>query len=97
MKSRSTDKSRRAILKGIASLPVVAIAGYHGTTYAGMLPVDHPTAKALQYTPNSTVEGKTCSNCNLYKGGSAAQGPCVIFPGHDVAANGWCKSWVAKA
>ena len=97
MKNHSTDKGRRSILKGIASIPVIAVAGYHGTAHAGLLSVDHPTAKALQYTTKSTVEGKTCANCNLYKGGDAAQGACVIFPGNDVLATGWCKSWVAKA
>lgn len=96
MKNNTHDKKRRAILKGLASIPVLAITGYHASSHAAMLSADDPTAKALGYTAKSTVEGQTCANCNLYQGGSAASGPCPIFPGKDVAAAGWCKSWVAK-
>ena len=97
MKNQTADKSRRAILKGILGIPVVAIAGFQSTSYAAMVSVDDPTAKALAYTEKSTMEGQTCANCSLYQGGGAAAGPCPIFPGKDVAAAGWCKSWVAKS
>ena len=96
MKNKTHDKKRRAILKGLASIPVLAIAGYQSTSHAAMLSTDDPTAKALAYTAKSTTKGQTCANCNLYQGGSAAAGACTIFPGKDVAAAGWCKSWVAK-
>ncbi len=96
MKNKTHDKKRRAILKGLASIPVLAIAGYQSTSHAAMVSADDPTAKALAYTAKSTTDGQTCANCNLYQGGSAAAGPCTIFPGKDVAAAGWCKSWVAK-
>ena len=97
MKNQTHDKSRRAILKGLAAIPVLAITGFQSTSYAAMLTADDPTAKALSYTDKSTTAGQSCSNCNLYKGGTVAAGPCTIFPGKDVAAAGWCKSWVAKA
>ena len=97
MKNQTHDKSRRAILKGLVSIPVLAIAGYQSTSYAAMLSADDPTAKALSYTEKSTAAGQTCANCSLYQGGTAAAGPCPIFPGKDVAAPGWCKSWAAKA
>lgn len=97
MKNQIADKSRRAVLKGILGIPVVAIAGFQSTSYAAMVSVDDPTAKALAYTEKSTTEGQTCANCSLYQGGGAASGPCPIFPGKDVAAAGWCKSWVAKS
>ena len=96
MKNQTHDKSRRTILKGLVTIPVLAIAGFESKSYAAMLTADDPTAKALSYTDKSTTEGQTCANCNLYKGGTAAAGPCPIFPGKDVAAAGWCKSWVAK-
>mgnify|MGYP001108058144 FL=1 len=96
MKNKTHDKRRRAILKGLASIPVLAITGYQTSAHAAMLSVDDPTAKALAYTEKSTTEGQSCANCNLYQGGSAASGACAIFPGKDVAAAGWCKSWVAK-
>jgi len=96
MKDNTHNKQRRAILKGLATIPVLTIAGYHPASHAAMVSEDDPTAKALAYTAKSTKEGQHCSNCNLYQGGSAASGPCPIFPGKDVAATGWCKSWVAK-
>lgn len=96
MKNQTHDKRRRAILKGLVSIPVLAIAGYHSTSYAAMVSADDPTAKALSYTAKSTTEGQSCSICMLYQGGSAATGPCPIFPGKEVAASGWCKSWAAK-
>ncbi|MDT8283219.1 MAG: high-potential iron-sulfur protein [Gammaproteobacteria bacterium] len=97
MKKQTHNKDRRAILKGLAVIPVLAITGLQSTAYAAMVSADDPTAKALAYTDKSTTEGKSCGNCNLYQGGSAAAGGCPIFPGKDVAAAGWCKSWVAKA
>lgn len=96
MKNKTHDKSRRAILKGLASIPVLAITGYQPAVHAAMVSADDPTAKALGYVAKSAVDGQTCANCNLYQGGTAASGPCPIFPGKDVAAAGWCKSWVAK-
>ncbi len=97
MKNQTHNKGRRAILKGLACVPVVAIAGFQSTANAAMVSADDPTAKALAYTDKSTTAGQTCANCSLYQGGTAAAGPCPIFPGKDVAAAGWCKSWVAKA
>jgi hypothetical protein len=97
MSTSKNQVSRRTVLKGLAAIPVVAAVGYHGGASAAMLTSDDPTAKALEYTEHSTQEGKSCSNCNLYQGGTAASGPCAIFPGKEVAATGWCKSWNPKA
>ena len=97
MKNPTHSKSRRAILKGLASIPVIAVTGLPSTASAAMLSADDPTAKALGYVAKSTVDGQTCANCSLYQGGTAASGGCPIFPGKDVAAAGWCKSWVKKA
>ena len=96
MKNQPHDKSRRSILKGLVSIPVLAITGLPSTTYAAMVSADDPTAKALAYTAKSATAGQSCANCSLYQGGTAAAGACPIFPGKDVAAAGWCKSWVAK-
>jgi hypothetical protein len=96
MKNQTTDRNRRALLKGFAAIPVVAIAGYQSLAHAEMVSVDDPTAKALQYTEKSTMEGKSCSNCNFYSGTGGASGPCAIFPGKEVAADGYCSSWISK-
>ena len=97
MSTKKNELSRRSVLKGLAAIPVIAAFGYHTSASAEMLSPDDPTAKALQYTEHSTEADKHCGNCNLYQGGAAASGPCPIFPGKEVAATGWCKSWVAKA
>jgi len=96
MSTSKNQVSRRTLLKALAVIPAIGAIGYHGTASAEMVSADDPTAKALAYTNNSTQAGKSCSNCNLYQGGTAASGPCPIFPGKEVAATGWCKSWVAK-
>ena len=61
------------------------------------LSVDDPTAKALQYTHESTVDGANCANCMYIQGDAGAEWrPCAIFPGKNVNAKGWCTAWVKK-
>ena len=67
-----------------------------------------PTAAALGYV-SDTAKADTkkypkheaaqkCSNCQLFQGkAGATEGPCPLFPGKTVSANGWCASWVKKA
>lgn len=39
-----------------------------------------------------------CSGCGLYTGKPGDKtGPCMVFPGKQVAANGFCTSWNKKA
>jgi hypothetical protein len=97
MSNRKNEISRRAVLQGLAAIPVIAAFGYHPSANAAKVSPDDPTAKALAYTEHSTEADKHCGNCNLYQGGTAASGPCPIFPGKEVVATGWCKSWVKKS
>ena len=61
------------------------------------LSADDPTAKALNYTPSSTVEGSKCANCKYVQGADGEQyRPCNIFPNKLVNADGWCSAWVKK-
>jgi hypothetical protein len=61
------------------------------------LSADDPTAKALNYTPSSTVEGAKCANCMYVQGADGEQyRPCNIFPNKLVNADGWCSAWVKK-
>ncbi len=71
------------------------------------LELDDPTAQALGYQHNAdNVDAQRfpnrdpahrCSSCILYQGNSEdAWGPCSLFPGKVVNANGWCSSYVAK-
>lgn len=96
MKNKTTDKKRRALLKGIFAIPVLTFAGFQTSAQAAMLSTSDPTAKALGYTESSTIEGKICSNCILFSAPSGDAGNCAIFPGKQVAAAGYCNSWSAK-
>jgi hypothetical protein len=62
------------------------------------LDLNDPTAKALGYVTQSAKPGEKCDNCAQFQGKvGSAQGPCTIFPGKNVAAAGWCMSWVKKS
>lgn len=69
------------------------------------LPLDNPQAKALNYVETtdglshpSFKAGSDCANCQFYTGKPGeAYGPCTLFPGHGVAAKGWCSAWAKKA
>ncbi len=67
-----------------------------------------PVAKALGYVADATkadtkkfpkyAAPQSCTNCTLYQGKAGdASGPCPIFAGKQVAAKGWCSSYVKKA
>ena len=64
-----------------------------------------PSRSATGTTPRTWIrtewpdyeEGETCANCQLYHGEEGAEtGPCDIFSGNLVSANGWCMSWLEK-
>ncbi len=66
-----------------------------------------PQAMALGYVAQATradttrfktyLAGNQCSNCALYQGKAGeASGLCPLFAGRQVAAAGWCNSWVKK-
>jgi len=101
------DESRRRLLKrvslGVALAPIAGAA--LKPAWAADLPLvteDDPTAKALHYSVDASKAsgakpGSRCGNCKLFQGAAnAAQGPCLLFPGKDVKAAGWCSSWTAK-
>ena len=105
MTRRSKSNSRRVFLgqaTGVAALVAISGAtGYRPAEAAGHLPkldpTKYPQALALGYVHESVTEGQLCSNCQFFKGGTAAWGECQIFPGQEVNAKGWCKTWVKKA
>jgi hypothetical protein len=101
------DESRRRALKKVSL--GVALAPFAGmalrAAWAADLPLvtpDDPTAKALKYVPEASSAseakpGSKCADCKLYQGAAGSgQGPCLLFPGKDVKASGWCSSWTPK-
>jgi len=95
--------TRRQMLRITAGATAMVPLSFITTraTHAADLPPldpDNPQAKALEYVHASANPDQLCKNCQLYTGKEGAEwGPCAIFPGKGVAANGWCKSWVKKA
>jgi len=72
------------------------------------LPESDPQAVALGYKEDTTKVDKAkypkhtpaqmCKNCQFYQGKPADQaGPCPLFGGKLVRANGWCSAYVKKA
>lgn len=109
MTNRKETLSRRrfatiGVIAGLMPIPVVL-----GTrpAAAGDLPrLDEAdrSAKALAYVHDaSRIEAATrgaadrvCRTCRFYTKADQAWGPCTLFPGKAVNANGWCKGWVAR-
>ncbi|HEX7325046.1 MAG TPA: high-potential iron-sulfur protein [Rhodanobacteraceae bacterium] len=63
-------------------------------------PSTDATARALHYTDDARTDPSPhkpmqhCMMCQHYKGRMGeAWGPCVVFPGFDVNAMGWCEAY----
>ena len=108
MADQISDNSRRRFIKltaiGLAAAPF-ANALLSGTANAAdMVSETDPQAAALGYAPDATKSDKRkdatafCHNCALYTGKAGdAEGPCAIFQGKLVHANGWCTAWSKTA
>ncbi len=104
MKNRRKFLKRAGIL--LAGLPIIQLIGWSKLASAEMPKVseDDPVAVSLKYVHDaSKAAGRNnseafCHNCQLYTGEADSEwGPCSIFPGKVVNANGWCSAWVKKA
>ena len=102
----SRRKLLQGALAGLAAAPAAALIARDAVA-AEPLSEGDPTAKSLGYvTDAKKVDPKTnpnykpgqvCANCMQYTGkAGVAEGPCNIFPGKLVKAQGWCKVWVLK-
>ncbi|MDP2442160.1 MAG: high-potential iron-sulfur protein [Hydrogenophaga sp.] len=55
------------------------------------------TARADKTKYPNHEDSQTCANCGLYQGTAGAEaGQCPLFAGKQVAAQGWCASYVKK-
>jgi hypothetical protein len=103
---------RRTLLKGallgVAAVPVSAFLSRSADAAAGRVDPNEPQAKSLGYVEDATKvdakanpnykPGQICANClqaPAAKAG-AAEVPCNIFAGRNVAAKGWCKVYVKR-
>jgi hypothetical protein len=105
--------SRRDALKNLALMAGVLVASQASRHVLAADATPHvtptdPMAVSLSYFEDfSKVDvkkfptyaaGQRCGTCLQYKGqASDAFGPCTLFPGKVVSANGWCKVYVKKS
>jgi hypothetical protein len=96
-----------------AATPPVTAPPVAGTATAAAANLPHldpgdPVAKSLGYHQDAStidaakfprhVAGQACRKCVQFKGGAADEwGPCTIFIGKQVNANGWCTAFAARA
>ncbi len=105
----SQSVSRRDALKQVMLLLGAAAAVRPGqSAHAAALPhldASDPTAKAVGYRDDAkSVDakaypmykaGSVCSNCTQFHGTAGQSwGPCNVFAGKTVNANGWCTLYV---
>jgi hypothetical protein len=104
--------SRRDALKSLALFAGVVVASQAGRRALAADAAPHvtptdPMAVSLSYFEDSSkvdvkkfptyAAGQRCSTCLQYKGqASDTFGPCTLFAGKVVSANGWCKVYVKK-
>lgn len=104
MENRKTIPSRRSFLQkagaGTVLVTMGGLVAHRDSSAAEHLPKldpGDPTAKALEYTHDSPKSDQFCNNCNFWQGGDKDWGGCAIFPGKEVSAKGWCKSWIKQS
>ena len=105
-RSKTDGARRRFVISMSTAAGAVALGGVLAPiARAAELPhvaADDPTAKALTYTEDATKAapphqtGQDCATCNFFSGGSAAYGPCSLFPGKAVSSKGWCSAYAKK-
>jgi High potential iron-sulfur protein len=100
--------SRRAFITNSSTLiAAVGVAPVAWSAAPPMLTESDPTAVSLGYKANAaTVDktkfpryaaGQSCTGCVLYQGiAGQPSGPCAVFVGKAVAAEGWCSSYAKK-
>lgn len=102
--TKSPQSGRRRVLThlllGVALAPMGFLSSRRAR--AADLPLVDPAsaaAKELGYVPDASqakaaAKGSHCGSCAMYQGAyGSKQGGCHLFPGKDVLATGWCRSW----
>ena len=101
---RADQMSRRRLLQQLlVGVPLAAVTVRAARADAEpLVSPDSPEAKTLGYVEDAKASkespgGNHCGDCALFQGASGAvQGPCQIFPGKQVKAAGWCRSWAPQ-
>jgi len=90
--AHSRRRAMKLALGGIVAIPLANVLLRAPAQAAETISPSDPVAKQLKYVEKSTTKGETCANCKYY-GGGAESGPCQLFQGQLVLAEGWCSAW----
>jgi hypothetical protein len=111
MTETASRQARRRFLKlataGVAIAPLCAAHLARRARAQERVEEDEELAQQLGYKHDASEvdpdewpdyeEGEVCANCQLYHGEEGGEwGPCDIFGGRLVHADGWCVSWLEK-
>ena len=108
MGDTASRQARRRFLKlATAGMAAIPWCGAYRAHAQERVKEDDELAQQLGYKENAAdvdpsewpdyQEGHTCANCQLYQGAEGDEwGPCDIFGGNLVNANGWCLSWLER-
>ena len=111
MVDKGSRQARRRFLKlataGMAALPLCGACFTRRALAQERVAEDDELAQQLGYKHDASQvdpnewpdyqEGHICANCQLYRGTEGEEwGPCDIFGGMLVNANGWCLSWIER-
>jgi hypothetical protein len=111
MTDAASRQARRRFLKlataGMAAAPFAGMLVMRRARSQEKVSEDDELAQQLGYKEDASevdpaewpdyVEGHVCANCQLYEGEEGEDwGPCQIFGGQLVAAEGWCQAWIEK-
>lgn len=111
MAESTSRQARRRFLKlaaaGAAAAPICGRLMLRGAHAQERVEEDDEMAQQLGYVHDagevdpgqwpSYEEGQLCSNCQLFHDQEGEEwGPCDIFGGNLVHANGWCSAWVPR-
>lgn len=106
MRTRRREARRHFLKMSVAATALALTAGTSRWLCAAEVPhlaENDATARALAYVEDATKTqdarfkpGQRCAGCQLYSGGPDGYGPCQLFPGKAVSADGWCSSYMPK-
>ena len=95
-------------LAGVVLAPLGGVLAMRSAAGQEKVNPDDELAQQLGYHEDASAvdpatwptyqEGQLCANCQLYEGAEGEEsGPCQIFGGQLVAAEGWCSAWIERS
>ena len=103
--TKANARRRRFLVVSAAGLACAPIARLAIAQNAEKVDENSPQAKAPDYHHDAAQvknpkrqKDQFCHNCQFFQGAAKDQwAPCTVFQGKQVAASGWCTTWVKKS